>query len=168
MTDDALASSWARIAGAIHRAWAGFQEAPVDEDDGLDGNRRWRSKPNSRLTPQNRVQIKSRPGRRSQELLSLQGESDMAKADTDLLKAALFGYQVQSERIEATIVDIRAQLGHRGPGRRPKAATNGIEEVAPGKRTMSPSARKKIALAQKKRWAAFHEEKGETWKNRRR
>jgi hypothetical protein len=86
----------------------------------------------------------------------------MAKGtDTELLKAALFGYQVQSERIEATIADIQAQLGHRGPGRPPKAATNGTEEVAPGKRTMSPSARKKIALAQKKRWAAFHEEKGE-------
>jgi hypothetical protein len=41
----------------------------------------------------------------------------MAKGiDTALLKAALYGYQVQSERLEATIADIHAQLGHRGPG----------------------------------------------------
>jgi hypothetical protein len=89
----------------------------------------------------------------------------MAKGtDTDLLKAALIGYQVQSERLEATIADIQAQLGHRGPGRRPKAETTSIEEAAPAKRTMSASARKRIALAQKKRWAAFHEEKGEPGK----
>jgi hypothetical protein len=81
--------------------------------------------------------------------------------DTALLKAALYGYQVQSERLEATIADIHAQLGHRGPGRRPKTATTEIEEAAPAKRTMSPSARKRIALAQKRRWAAFHKEKGE-------
>ena len=87
-----------------------------------------------------------------------------SSTDTDLLKAALFGYQIQSERLEATIADIRAQLGHRGPGRHPKAATDGVEQASPKKRTMSPSARKKIALAQKKRWAAFHEEKREPGK----
>jgi hypothetical protein len=81
--------------------------------------------------------------------------------DTELLKAALFGYQVQSERLEASIADIQAQLGHRGPGRPPKAATNGIEEAAPAKRTMSASARKRIALAQKKRWATYHEQQAE-------
>jgi hypothetical protein len=157
MTDDAIARNWPG-AGAIHRAWTGFQEPAVDEDDGLDGNRA------GRLTPQNRAQIKSHPGRRSRELLSLQGESNMAKTDTELLKAALIGYQVQSERIEATIADIQGQLGHRGPGRPPKAATNGTEEAAPGKRTMSPSARKKIALAQKKRWGGVPRRKGRTWK----
>lgn len=81
--------------------------------------------------------------------------------DTELLKAALFGYQVQSERLSATIADIQAQLGHRGPGRRPKAATNGSEQSAPKKRTMSASARKRIALAQKKRWATYHEQQSE-------
>ena len=80
--------------------------------------------------------------------------------DTELLKAALFGYQVQSERLAATIAGIQAQLGHRGPGR-PKAATNGSEPPAPKKRTMSASARKRIALAQKKRWATYHEQQSE-------
>lgn len=77
--------------------------------------------------------------------------------DTELLKAALYGYQVQSERLEATIADIQAQLGHRGPGRR-EATTNGIDEAAPKKRTMSASARRRIAVAQKKRWATYHEQ----------
>jgi hypothetical protein len=85
----------------------------------------------------------------------------MARTDTELLKAALLGYQVQSERIEATIADIQAQLGHRSPGRHPKAATDGIEQASPKKRTMSASARRRIALAQKKRWAAYHEQQAE-------
>jgi hypothetical protein len=75
--------------------------------------------------------------------------------DTELLKAALFGYQVQQDRLGATIADIQAQLGHRGPGRRP------MEQASPAKRTMSAGARRRIALAQKKRWAAFHKEKAE-------
>lgn len=83
----------------------------------------------------------------------------MAGTDTELLKAALYGYQVQSERLEATIADIKAQLGYRGPGRPPKAATDGVEQASPKKRTMSASARRRIALAQKKRWAAYHEQK---------
>jgi hypothetical protein len=95
----------------------------------------------------------------------LRENQGMAKeSDTELLKAALFGYQVQSERLEATIADIKAQLGHRGPGRRPKVATNGSEQPAPKKRTMSASARKRIALAQKKRWATYHEQQSEPTK----
>jgi hypothetical protein len=84
----------------------------------------------------------------------------MAGTDTELLKAALFGYQVQSERLEATIADLQAQLGHRGPGR-PKATTDGIGQAAPKKRTMSASARRRIALAQKKRWATYHQQQAE-------
>ena len=37
---------------------------------------------------------------------------------------ALLGYQAEKTRIETAIAEIRAQLGHRGPGR-PKAATDG-------------------------------------------
>jgi hypothetical protein len=80
---------------------------------------------------------------------------------TELLKAALIGYQVQQDRLEVTIADIQSQLGHRGPGRRPKATTDGMEQDTPAKRTMSAGARRRIALAQKKRWAAFHKEKAE-------
>ena len=74
-------------------------------------------------------------------------------AQTDLLAMALVGYEREKGKIEAIIADIRAQLGLRGPGR-PKAAT-GIAVAAAPKRTLSASARNRIAEAQKKRWAVL-------------
>jgi hypothetical protein len=74
--------------------------------------------------------------------------------DPGLLEAALFGYQVEKEKIEAKIRDLQAQLkGKKAPVAAPKAARAG------GKRTMSPAARARIAAAQKKRWAEFHKKK---------
>ena len=72
----------------------------------------------------------------------------MARADNDLLKMALAGYEAHKARIDAAIKDIQAQLEHRGS---PKAATDG---AAPAKRVMSVAARRRIAAAQRKRWAA--------------
>ena len=75
--------------------------------------------------------------------------------DRSVLEMALIGYQRSLENIEEKIADIRRQLGIRPA----KAAA----PVAPGgakpKRKMSAVARKRIALAQKKRWAAFHQAK---------
>jgi hypothetical protein len=76
----------------------------------------------------------------------------MARADNDLLAMALVGYEAERSKIEAVINDIQTQLGHRGLGR-PKAATDGA--AAPAKRVLSASARRKIAAAQRKRWAAL-------------
>jgi hypothetical protein len=73
-----------------------------------------------------------------------------AGADQDLLAMALVGYDAQKVKIDAAIREIQAQLGHRGPGR-PKATADG---AAPAKRVMSASARKRIAAAQRKRWAS--------------
>lgn len=73
----------------------------------------------------------------------------------DLLAMALVGYEREKAKIEATIADIRAQLGLRGRGR-PKSATGTSgEAAAPGKRTLSAAARQRIAAAQRKRWAAI-------------
>jgi hypothetical protein len=70
------------------------------------------------------------------------------------LEAALFGYQVEKERIEAKIRDLQVQLkGKRAPVPAAKAAKVG------GKRTMSAAARARIAAAQKKRWAEFHKKR---------
>src|SRR5438128_6230 len=74
-----------------------------------------------------------------------------AGTDQDLLAMALIGYEAQKAKIEAAISEIQAKLGHRGPGRPPKGATDG---AAPAKRVLSVAARKKIAAAQRKRWAA--------------
>ena len=81
----------------------------------------------------------------------------MARYDEGFLRAALIGYESEKAKIQAAITEIQAQLGHRGPGR-PKAAADGEGPTAPGdagpkRRTMSASARKRIAAAQRKRWA---------------
>ena len=78
----------------------------------------------------------------------------MARYDEDLLRAALIGYETEKAKIQAAIAEIQAQLGHRGPGR-PKAAADGEGHTVPKRRTMSASARRRIAAAQRKRWAAL-------------
>jgi len=88
-----------------------------------------------------------------------------ASAQTDLLAMALVGYEREKAKIETTIAEIRAQLGLRGPGR-PKAVS-AIAGTAPGKRTLSASARKRIAEAQRKRWAAIKGTKAQAKPKRR-
>jgi hypothetical protein len=85
----------------------------------------------------------------------------MARADNDLLAMALVGYESEKSKIETVIKDIQAQLGHRGPGR-PTATADGA--VAPAKRVLSASARRKIAAAQRKRWAVLKQTKATTSK----
>jgi cell division septum initiation protein DivIVA len=80
----------------------------------------------------------------------------MARAsfDADLLQAALYGYQVEKEKIEAKIRDLQAQLrGKTAPAAFARPAKAGA------KRTMSSAARARIAEAQRKRWAEFHKNK---------
>ena len=75
----------------------------------------------------------------------------MKTNDHALLEAALIGYQHQAEQITEKIADIRRQLGGKPSAAAPKAT------AAPGrKRQMSAAARKRIAAAQKKRWAEYH------------
>ena len=88
----------------------------------------------------------------------------MARADKDLLAMALIGYEAEKSKVEAAIRDIQTQLGHRG---RPKATSDGA--AVPAKRVLSASARRKIAAAQKKRWAALKQaEEPEPAKKKRR
>jgi hypothetical protein len=74
-----------------------------------------------------------------------------AGTNNDLLAMALVGYEAQRAKINEAIRAIQAQLGHRGPGRA-RATADG---AAPSKRTMSVAARRRIAAAQRKRWAAL-------------
>jgi hypothetical protein len=89
-----------------------------------------------------------------------------ARVEGNLLAMALVGYESEKARIEAAIAEIRAQLGQRGPGR-PKAASVTTEPTGPKRRTLSASARKRIAAAQRKRWAALKKGKAETPKPKR-
>jgi hypothetical protein len=80
-------------------------------------------------------------------------------ANRDILEAALRGLEMQREKLEEQIAQVRSMLGRR-VGRPPKgaAAEGAVSGAAAGterKRTLSDEARKRIAAAQKKRWAAF-------------
>jgi hypothetical protein len=65
-----------------------------------------------------------------------------AGVDASLLQAALIGYEQMKRDVEEKIASIRSRLG-----------SGGTAEVPVARRTMSAGARRKIAAAQKKRWA---------------
>lgn len=79
-----------------------------------------------------------------------------ANQDVETLEMALVGFEQKKVEIEEKIRQIKAQLGG-APGVTPKksVAPKAVEASAPArkKRTLSAAARKRIALAQKKRWA---------------
>jgi len=83
-----------------------------------------------------------------------------AAPDRDILEAALQGLEAQKQKLDEQIAQVRAMLGHR-LGRPPKKArgqNGGAEKQSAGRgtrRNLSPEARKRIAAAQKKRWADF-------------
>lgn len=77
-------------------------------------------------------------------------------ADHGLLEAALEGLELQRQRIEEQIRQVRARLGQGGGGRgRPAGKQAAATKSARPRRKLSEQARKRIAAAQKKRWAAF-------------
>jgi len=79
------------------------------------------------------------------------------KQDPEFLQAALIGLQHTLGALEVRIAELRSHLG--GKPVAAKAAV-GAPESAAKKHTMSAAARKRIGLAQKKRWAAYNAAKG--------
>lgn len=69
--------------------------------------------------------------------------------DPTTLQMALIGYELEKKRIEDRIREIKSQLGRRGA----TIAVSSEESAAPRKRNLSPEARRRIAMAQKRRWA---------------
>ena len=69
--------------------------------------------------------------------------------DLSTLQMALVGYQIEKARIEEKIREIQARL----QGKAVRATAPAAEKPAGVKRILSPAARKRIATAQKKRWA---------------
>ena len=83
----------------------------------------------------------------------------MAKAkqaviDPMFLNAALEGLELQRERIDEQLQHVKSLLGGKKPRAVPAAAA--VKSKPAAKRTLSATARKRIAKAQKKRWAAYH------------
>ena len=92
----------------------------------------------------------------------------MAKASTtpsrEILEAAIQGLEAQRQKLEEQIAQVRSMMGHRR-GRAPRAhsaerSSNAGESGSRKKRVLSAEARKRIAAAQKKRWAAFRKSQG--------
>jgi hypothetical protein len=82
-----------------------------------------------------------------------------------LLTAALEGLELQKQRIDAQIQEVRSLLG-KTPGRRgrpPGSSTVSTNGGSSTKRTagrLSAAARKRIAAAQKRRWAEYRKSAG--------
>jgi len=72
--------------------------------------------------------------------------------DTSLMAMALIGYEAEKHRIEEKIQELRARLGGgvASPAARPSTVA---APVVGRKRVLSVAARKRIAAAQRKRWA---------------
>jgi hypothetical protein len=87
-----------------------------------------------------------------------------AAPSREILEAALQGLEAQREKLTEQINEVRSMLGGGRRAGRPATSErdNGTQAEASSapkgarkKRTLSPEARKRIAAAQKKRWAAF-------------
>jgi hypothetical protein len=75
------------------------------------------------------------------------------KIDSSILGAALIGYQHERDEIDAKMAEIRRQIGGQAPG------GSAPEGEAPTKRVVGAAARKRMAAAQRKRWAELKKAK---------
>ena len=74
----------------------------------------------------------------------------MLRNDVSLLQAALIGYQQRRAEIDKAIAEINSKLGG-------KIVASPVMDGQPARRRkpLSAAARKRIATAQKKRWAEY-------------
>ena len=79
--------------------------------------------------------------------------------DKSILEAALIGLEQQKSEIEARTAEIRRRL--RGLGSAVSVKSEAAPPAARAKRVLSPAARKRIADATRKRWAAYRAAKAE-------
>ena len=83
-------------------------------------------------------------------------------ASREILEAALHGLELQKQKLDEQIAQVRSLLGRR-VGRPPKIGSE--DRSASGSRQsrhLSEEARKRIAAAQKKRWAAYRKSTAKT------
>ena len=77
-----------------------------------------------------------------------------SKLTAEIIAAAIAGFEEQKHEIDTKIVNLRSML-HNG------ASQPAMAEGTPrGRRRISAAARRRMALAQKARWAKFHAESG--------
>lgn len=73
--------------------------------------------------------------------------------EPSLLTAALNGLEYERARLDAVISEIKGELGQRE--RPSQAASVAAEQAAPKRGGMSAAGKRRIAAAQRKRWAAL-------------
>lgn len=81
----------------------------------------------------------------------------------EILEAALHGLEIQKEKLDEQIAQVRGMIGFRaGRGSRltQGESAGGAKPAIRKRRTLSAEARKRIAAAQRKRWAAFRKSQG--------
>lgn len=76
-------------------------------------------------------------------------------ADRLLLQAALEGLELQKQRIDEQIAHVRSRLGGTEPREAATRAEPAKVAAVRKRRELSPAARRRIAAAQKKRWAEY-------------
>lgn len=76
--------------------------------------------------------------------------------DSTLLQMALIGFETERQKIKDKIADIQRELSGKERAHGAGAPADGNTPMKRRRRTMSASARKRIAAAQKKRWAEYH------------
>lgn len=77
-------------------------------------------------------------------------------ADTNLLQAVLTGLQYQLDDIDRRMVQIRAELGGHSPVPTSKAHGPAASKPTRKRRPRSAAVRKRMAAAQRKRWARYY------------
>ena len=82
--------------------------------------------------------------------------SGLSMSNAEVLEAALFGLERQRSEIEEKMAELRRQIGGDRAGQ-PRRASVKVDSAAPAvkKRRLSAAARRRIAEAQRKRWAAI-------------
>ena len=73
------------------------------------------------------------------------------KHDTEIIAAAIAGFEEQKKRLNAQIAELRQMLN---------PSPTDVSAPAPKRRRMSAAARARIAAAQRKRWAAAGKQTG--------
>jgi hypothetical protein len=79
------------------------------------------------------------------------------KMNQELVNAAIDGFKAQKLRIDAQIAELRSMLNGS-----PAESTAAPETTPRKRRKMSIAARRRIAMAQKARWAGLRGESGQT------
>ena len=74
--------------------------------------------------------------------------------DPGILHAALEGLELQKQRLDQHIAEVRRLLSTKH--RKPAAVGEAVKEPRP---KLSAAARKRIAAVQKKRWAEYHKKR---------